>query len=275
MRACALSVLLGLGLGCTQLVRETDLFHGRSGPLIGTERADLIIPLPRGGALRGRFITSGKGRPVLFHFYGNGQEVSRIDAQLRWMAETFDLDVVCMDYRGYGLSDGRPSLEALREDAVRIYDHLVSRNPGLQVLVSGYSIGSIPAIHLAASRRVDALLLQAPIASAQDVIPAWSKLAPWYSRPFVWVKPSQELMAQRPTPLEEIASVRSPMAILHGDADRIVPIESGRKLFEAASSRRKIWKPLTGITHNTLRLADPEPLQACQSLLWAMREEHR
>jgi len=271
--ACA---LMATGMGCTRLVREADLFHGRQGEIskAGTDAADLVVPLPQGGALRGRFLTSHQGRSILIHFYGNGQAVAQIEPQLRWMAETFDVDVVCLDYRGYGISDGRPTLIDVREDAVRIFDHLTRLHPGVQIIASGFSLGTAPAIHLAASRLVAGVLLQAPISSPQDVIPAWSHFAPWYSRPFVRMKPAPDLAILHPTPLEEIRVVRAPLAIVHGTVDRLVPIASGRKLYEAAGSRRKIWKEIPGADHNDLDLAGPGPLQACQSLFWAIRAGH-
>ena len=265
------AVMALLSLSCTRMVRESDLLlpPGRLLPPLADDitRRNVELPLPGGAAdqaLRGWYLERPGNRRTLLYFPGNQETLRRSMWRLYWMADALGVDVLAFDYRGYGFSDGRATVEQIAYDGAAIYDHLLEMQADkarLPVLY-GRSIGSLAAIETAASRPVAGLILEGAPSAAADVIPSWRRLAPWYYRWLLRVRPDPALAARRPQPIDRIADVRAPLLALHATEDRIVPLPFGRRLFEAAGSEDKQWCPVPGATHNTLRL-DRDPALEC------------
>lgn len=244
-----------LALGCTRPITERDLLKPRRAAWTTDriQRRNLEIPLPEGGALRGWHLVHPESRGTVIFFYGNGETVQYAATRLWRLAEAFRLDVLCVDYRGYGFSDGTPALRALREDALRVFDATTGLRTGKPTLVAGFSIGTLPAVHLAASRSVDGLLLLAPVSTFEAVLPSWQRQVPWYARPFVRLRPDPALPIH-PAPLDEVGGVKAPLLVVHGEADRVIPVACGRSLHLAAGSAVKALVTRPGLDHNDLNL---------------------
>lgn len=259
--------------GCTITLREKMLFIPSKAPVLSEsiQRHNLEIPLPEGEALRGWELIHPEARANLIYFFGNGETILSYARRLYILAERFRLNVFCLDYRGYGASDGTPSIKILREDAIRIFDGTAALRNGLPTIVMGFSIGTVPAVHLAAQKQVDGLVLMAPVSSVDDVLPAWKRLGPWYMKlfkPFIRLKP-EESLTQKPQPVEEMKEVRAALLVVHGEKDRIVPLNCGRKMHDAASSASKVFIAVPGADHNDLdlELSEGLPRQTFEDLL--------
>ncbi|MDQ7005603.1 MAG: alpha/beta hydrolase [Acidobacteriota bacterium] len=260
-----------LSLSRTRRVRESDLLLPPSPPLPplaeAVTRRNVELPLPGGAAgraLRGWYLERPGNLRTLIYFPGNQESLLRIAWRLHWMADNLDVNVLAFDYRGYGFSDGRATLGTIAYDGAVIYDHLEEVQPegaGLPVIY-GRSIGSLAAIETAVSRPVAGLILEGAPSAASDVIPSWRKMAPWYLRWLLRVRPDPALAARRPQPIDRIGDLRAPLLALHAGEDRIVPPVFGRRLFDAAGSKDKRWCPVPGATHNSLRI-DRDPALGC------------
>ncbi len=251
-------LLAGLSTGCLKRVEETHVFAPRPLPGLDVYQKNLpykLVEVPYAGddALRGWHIQHPEARATLLFFYGSGEKVTRAHWRLFPWAERFRLNILCVDYRGFGFSDGQPSLAHLREDALRIFDATAPLRKGLPTLVMGYSMGSVAAIHVASHRSIDGLALMAPISSPEEVIPALNSRVPWYLRPFLQLSPHPSLLQHTP-PVEEVKSVKVPLLVMHGEKDPVVPLASGRHVFEAAGSLQKQFCSVPGAAHNDVYL---------------------
>ena len=251
-------VAILLLVGCTRTIDESQLFFPQ--PQIEPEPVDdrelITVPIDDSTAVRGWRVASPGSRYTLFYFYGNGESVVTTDARMEWLASTFGIDVVCIDYRGYGFSDGTPGVDAILEDAVRAYDAVVD-TAGTRVIVFGRSIGTAPALHLAASRPVDALILEAPFPSIRAVVKAWDRNIPPPMGWFVRLRPSKQLANRTPQPIDLIQAFNGPLLVIHGDDDTVIPQALGSEMFDAAPSGGKTWCPVPRTGHNNLSLTHP------------------
>jgi hypothetical protein len=259
---------------CSQVVEEADLFYpsGRVLPMPAETviRTNVELPIPggEGGHLRGWLFTPKESRGGLLYLYGNGQRAHRVAGRLHWLAETFALEVLCIDYRGYGFSDGSPTRETLLSDAVAVHDFLAERRAdGGPLFLYGRSLGSIPAIHVSAAREVDGLILEGAPSSAAEVIRTWDSYASWALRWLIRVRPSRELVELRPQPVDRIRDVTAPLLSIHGELDQRVPVRFGRKLFDAAGSSRKSWCLVEGAGHNNLEIRSGPALECLREFL--------
>jgi hypothetical protein len=173
----------------------------------------LSVRTPDGHSLQGTFIPADEpnAEPTLILGFGgnawNGQDVAE------YLHELFpDEDVVVFHYRGYAPSTGSPSAEALIADAPLVYDAAVARTEAKRVIAVGFSIGTGVAAQLAASRKLDGLVLVTPFDSLKGVAEA---MYPWLP-----IGPFFEHEIDAATPLRK---KRVPVAIIAAEHDEIVP----------------------------------------------------
>ena len=145
-----------------------------------------------------------------------------------------------------GGSDGSPSEHSITAASEAAWAWLLAA--GLQdreIVIYGESLGSAVAVKLAARHAPRAVVLEAPMSSVRSIAQQYYPYLP------------VALLLQDPWLSDEhIASVRSPLLILHGDRDSLIPIESGRALFEAASEPKE-FVTVRGASHNDLFLFSP------------------
>ena len=193
-----------------------------------------------GNRLHGWLVKSAaQDRPVMtiLFLHGNAGNIGdRLDKI--GMFHRLGLNVFVFDYRGYGISEGRPTEKGLYEDAGAAYDFLVSRN-GIDpkgIIAYGESLGGAPAVDLALRRQLRALIIDSTFTNAVDM---GRRLLPW--------APSF-LISSKFDSLSKIKKVTVPILEIHSRNDEIVPYDLGQKLF-AAAPEPKQWLEVTG-THN-------------------------
>lgn len=243
-----------LGFGCAREVGEQDLFFPQPPFLTewGNDVRSQTLETADGSCLS-IAVVGQSDSGILLYFYGNAEQIDTSLERLRWLHRISGLQVICADYRGYGRSAGVPSLNGLQSDARELAFRFgrVTEGP---VLAYGRSIGTIPAIALAENDQIDGLILEAPFTTARDVTSAWSRGLPLLLRPFMRLLPSPEL-AREQQPIDIMRNVSIPLLIVHGTADEIIPFRLGQRMFEAASSKAKVFCSVPGRGHNNLDIA--------------------
>jgi uncharacterized protein len=170
------------------------------------------------------------GRPVIAYFHGNGGNIGyRTERLLRFAAEGYG--VLLAEYRGYGGNPGEPCERGLFTDAKAALDFLAASDiSSEQVVLWGESLGSGVAVHLAATRAIGGVVLEAPFTS----------VAACAQRHYPFV-PAAWLVHDRFDSLSRIAQVTAPLLILHGERDMVVPVHHGRTLLAAATASSEGW----------------------------------
>jgi hypothetical protein len=170
---------------------------------------------------------------TVLYCHGNGGNLTNV----AWVAEGLskrNLDILIFDYRGYGRSDGKLTDEwALYADAEAAYDYLI-RERGVKpqcLALYGQSLGATAAVDLAARRPCAGLIVESGLSSASDM---GTLVFPWLPR---WL---HGLGKNRFESARKIANVDCPVLVAHGDRDPIIPVDQGRKLFEAAKDPKKL-----------------------------------
>lgn len=181
-----------------------------------------------GTRIHGWFIPAGgdttRARLTVLLLHGNAGNLSHRLEKLAILRE-LGVDVLILDYRGYGESEGRPDERGLYRDARAGYEHLVSER-GLDprtLVLFGESLGSAVASHLASETRIGGLVLDAAFTSIPDVA---QDMFPFL--PVRWV------VRDRYDTLGRIARIQAPVLILHSHDDEYFPFAHARKLAAAA-----------------------------------------
>ena len=213
----------------------------------GLRAEELSITAADGVTLHGWWI-EGPGDRVLIWYHGNAGNIGDRLHNARWFVDRLGVDVVLVDYRGYGRSEGTPDEEGLYLDGLAIHDAVAAR-PAVReedIVLFGRSLGGAVAIETALRRPAGVLVLESVFRSV-----------PALAREHYWFVPSA-VVRTRMDNVPKMARVRTPMLVLHGDRDRIVPLSHGRRLVEAAGGAAH-FHVIEGAGHNDTWLVGGEP----------------
>ena len=209
---------------------------------VGLAFTDLTISTEDGERLHSWWIPT-RVAPVRGHvlfFHGNAGNVSHRMEHARALSAA-GLDLLLVDYRGYGQSTGRPSEEGLHLDARASLAALRAgdRVDPQRVVYMGESLGAAVALRLALESPPLACVLQSAFTSLRDV-----------GREHYPAALASLAGAAYPS-RERIARLSVPVLILHGEDDDIVPVAHARTLFAAAPEPRRLHI-VPGAGHNDL-----------------------
>ncbi len=202
--------------------------------------SEVKVPVD-GATLNALYFTVSQSRGVVLFFHGNSGSLKR------WgeVAESFTsrgYDLFVFDYRGYGKSSGRiTSEQQLHDDADRVYRYVRERYPAEHIIVYGRSLGTGIAAQLAVRHPPKMLILETPYFSLKDLT------ATLY--PYV---PGLLLKYPLRTDLA-LPQIKSPVYLIHGTRDRIIPYHSSERLLALIPSPKEMVT-IPGGGHNGLRL---------------------
>jgi len=221
-------------------------FHPRSEGRTGHTGFDrLEIPVEPDVSVGGRFYGGASDGPTILFFHGNGEIV----ADYHDVAQVFQgqgINFMPVDYRGYGLSTGTPTISNMLADAGTVYDFarawLQDRGYGGRFVVMGRSLGSAPALHLVATHgpEVDALIIDS----------GFAHLAPLLGRLGAPVAP--DAVDHDIGQLQNMKAYDGPALIIHGTQDMIIPIGDAEDLKRASGHPDTRLLRITGAGHNDI-----------------------
>ncbi|MFN4351133.1 MAG: alpha/beta hydrolase [Hylemonella sp.] len=180
--------------------------------------------------------------PVMLYLHGARFNVVGSAFRARRMQE-LGFSVLAVDYRGFGRSSPElPSETMAYEDARAAWDWLGRQYPGRPRYIFGHSLGGAIAIELAAQVEDEhGTLVEGTFTSIPDVVSSFK---------WGWL-PVGPLITQRFEAVKRVPDIGSPLLVVHGANDTLIPPELGRKLFDAATGRKAFVLVEGGSHHNT------------------------
>lgn len=246
MRVRLLAVLVTLLLGgCTGLIFQPMRQHVLTPAEVGVEARDVWFRAGDGTRLHAWFLPAkGEPRGTVLFLHGNAENVSTHIGSVYWMPD-YGYQVFLFDYRGYGHSDGRPSLAGLQMDFAAALQH-VSAMPEVdpeRVIVFGQSMGGATAVsglaRAPARTQVRALVVEGAPSSyrslARELLSEW-----WLTWPLQW--PLSLTISDEFRPLDAVDDISPvPLLVVHSRDDQIIPPHHGEALYEAAREPKTLW----------------------------------
>jgi alpha-beta hydrolase superfamily lysophospholipase len=208
-----------------------------------------LIEVEKGIKIGCRFYTKGLDCPSLLYFHGNGEIVDDYD----WSAPFYNrigVNLFVADYRGYGFSDGTPTISNMIKDSHQIFKEFskIVEQYGFRksVFVMGRSLGSIPAIEVVYHYQNDVQGLIIESGSANNFRYFFDSLIP--SNNPILSDDSKFLNKVK------LRSISKPTLIIHAEHDTLVPLKEGKELYDNSAAKDKRFLKIPNAEHNNLMI---------------------
>lgn len=178
------------------------------------------------------FLSSQYARFILICFHANGEDLGKIYPFLCAMRDVFKVHILAIEYPGYGICSGVPSESGVlvNAHAAMYFATETLKWPYDGIKLFGRSVGTGPAMALAAQYPVAGLILITPFLSIREVLRAYiGSLADYADDCFRNYKLAEH--------------IESPTLIVHGKQDDLIPIAHGLKLYDALQCSKMMVCP--------------------------------
>jgi uncharacterized protein len=253
MRTIGLFLITLLLPGCTQLffqphsyLIDTPKRHGIEYQIEDFQAADST-------SLNAWFLpaedkdgTTGTDKLIatILFLHGNAENISTHFRNVMWLPHE-GYNVLALDYRGYGASEGSPTLAGAQLDIDAAMRHLLAHkgvDPN-RIVILGQSLGGALAIYYAAHStyraNIRAVIIDSAFFDYRQI--AREKLASSYiTWPFQWLP--WLTVNDDYSPADSVAAISPlPLLLIQGDRDAVVPLQHTQQLYERAKEPKERW----------------------------------
>jgi uncharacterized protein len=177
---------------------------------------------------------------VLF-LHGNAQNIANHLQSVAWMPEQ-GLEVYLFDYRGYGLSEGRPSPAGIHTDTLEMINAAHEENQNC-IILFGQSLGATVALYAASYNNVQeklcAVIADSPFAEYRGIVREKLQTT-WLTYPFSY--PLSFLVSNKFSPLYRVSNISPvPVLFIHGKSDKTISSTNSEQLFYYAKEPKDLW----------------------------------
>jgi len=185
-------------------------------------------------------------------FHGNAANIAN-RADIYEFLRSVPANVLAVEYRGYGKSEGIPDEAGLYLDAQAAYEYLVKVRavPPGRIVAIGHSLGTAVAVDLASQREVGGLVLEAPFPSGAAVA----------RRVYPFLPGLGSVVKSKFETGKKLAQIRAPVLIIHCTSDPVIPFSLGENVFRAANEPKSFLR-VEGVCHEEACLIAPEIYRA-------------
>ncbi len=230
----------------TLVITEASCFYPDSHDYLFPDRWGLDwepwdFTSPEGRLLTGWHIQPGRDSPnkstTVLHLHGNAQNMSAHLLGSFFLAR-HGFRLMTFDYRGYGRSEGYPTLKGIIADASAALRHLLENPPAPQerLAIFGQSMGAFTSAHVLPDfPQVDKAVLEAGLVSFRDL--------------FIEAYPEADIRVPDGfSTLEPLSRSRTPKLFIHGTSDAVVPLSHSQRMHSSAAAPKELLI-LPGVGH--------------------------
>jgi len=213
----------------------------------GLRVEDVWLEASDGVKLHAWWIPDEKARFTFLAFHGNASNIANRTPTYEFLHGAH-VNVLALEYRGYGRSEGKPSEAGVYRDAEAAYEYLVnSMGIDRKTIISfGQSLGTAVATHLATHRQVGGVVLEAPFPSASRV-----------ARKIFWFLPGLSLLTHGQFDTGAwLKETHAPVLIVHCSQDPVIPFQFGQEVYDEALPPKNFLQ-INGYCHEESSLIAP------------------
>ncbi len=186
-------------------------------------KAIVYLPIGKDQKIAAYYLPNKNSKYTILVSHGNAEDIGTMMNFLHQLRD-HGYSVLVYDYPGYGLSSGRPSEKGSYLAVSAAYEYLTKRlmvDPA-RIISYGHSLGAALALDLAVKKPVGGVILQSPFVSAYRVLTKFP-LIPW----------------DKFHNLSKVKKLTTPLLVIHGTEDNLVPFWHGKKLYDSAHTTKE------------------------------------
>jgi len=169
---------------------------------------------------------------TLVFFHGNAGNLLNRVHKINEL-EKLDINILLTSWRGFSGNKGKPTEQNLYSDANKIIKWLGAQEVNYKdIILYGESLGTGVATELASKNNYGGIILESPFTSIKDAAKIYY--------PYL---PVNLLLKDRYDSKSKIKDIKTPILIMHGKMDKIVPQKMGLELFEKANNPKFSYFP--------------------------------
>ncbi len=224
----AVAVVALFFAGFIVFFEESLIFYPARGGVGPSPGQDVFLTTSDGVKIHGWYVTHPEAKAAILYLHGNAGNIEIRRDVLEGLRQ-LPANVLLIDYRGYGNSEGRPSEVGIYRDARAAYDWLAARTPPERIVVFGKSLGGAPACELAAGVPVGGLIVQSSFTRATDMASIVMPFLPG----------ARFLVRSKFDTIGKVARIRCPKLFIHAVDDDLIPFSMARRLYDAAAEPKE------------------------------------
>jgi len=213
--------------------------------LAGFKFTDVVIQ-SGSDKIHGWFIKGDKSKPLIIFFHGNAGNISHRLDFVRFM-EPLKFNFLLIDYKGYGRSEGSPSISAVEEDALAtlLWANKKLKAPFDQTILWGRSMGGAAALYAASQKpQVAGVIVESSFVSLRRMA---NEVFPNVPVAFISSRWNNGEIASR---------ITTPKLFIHGLKDEIIPFHHTEELFKIAAEPKQVMPLHSGHNDTYIRGGD-------------------
>ena len=165
-----------------------------------------------------------KDYKTLIYFHGNAGTLENRIHKLNHFQD-MNINFLIIAWRGFSGNNGKPTEKGLYEDGKSAIHWLAKKGVDEKnFILYGESLGTGVAIHLAQGKNYAGVILETPFTSMVDA-----------AKTFYPYIPVNLLLKDKFENHKKIKNINSPIIVMHGEIDQIVPFSMGKKIYEIAN----------------------------------------
>ena len=162
---------------------------------------------------------------TLLFFHGNAGELSNRIYKLNELNK-LDINILLISWRGFSGNEGSPTEEILYKDAKAAIKWVNRKEvENNKIILYGESLGTGVAVEIGKKNNFNRIILESPFTSMENAAKIYY--------PYLPVK---LLLKDKYNSISKIKKITTPILIMHGKKDDIVPFSMGKELFEKANN---------------------------------------
>ena len=202
------------------------------GEKLNVDFKEISVPSTEGINLKAWFYKNPQNKYTVLFFHGNAGELGNRIYKLNEL-KNLNLNYLIISWRGFSGNKGSPTEQGLYSDARSALEWLEKNNISKnKIILYGESLGTGVAVEVAQNQKFAGIILESPYTSIVDTAKIYY--------PYL---PVDLILKDKYLSLKKIKNINSPILIMHGGADRIIPIAMGKKLFDEVQTKKYGYFP--------------------------------
>ncbi len=242
---CFYLVICGyLYINQREMIYEPDKYYALPASTGLPEFKEVIFRTEDGLTNTSWYAPAQEGKRTVIWFHGNAAGISKRGDYYKALADA-GYGVFALEYRGFSKNEGKPTEQGVYADARAAVHYLLKEGINLQdIIFVGRSLGSGVAVQMSSEYTPFATLLLSPYSSVAEV-----------AQERYWYIPVNLLLKDHFNSMEKASTLKAPVLIFHGTADKVIPLHHAQQLHDALATEKQLYI-FEGRTHNNLPMQE-------------------